>query len=63
MTPTPGIRGTFSPDSTEASTPGAASRPTIYFADVSRLWHSEVPKVLQTHEAQRRAVRENLGLA
>ena len=63
MTPKPGIRGMFSPDSTEPSTPGAASKPTISFADVSKLWHSEVPKVLQAHEEQRRLVRESLGLA
>ena len=63
MTPNPGTRGMFSPDSTEPSTPGADSRPTISSADVSRLWHSEVPKVLQAHEEQRRLVRENLGLA
>ena len=63
MTLNPGTHGMFSPDSTEPSIPGADSRLTISSADVSRLWQSKVPKVLQAHEAQRRTVRENLGLA
>ncbi len=63
MTPTPGIRGTFSPDSTEASTPGAVSKPTISFADLSKLWRNEVPKLIQAHEEDRLEVRRSLGLA
>ncbi len=63
MTPEPGIRGMFSPDSTEASTPGAVSKPTISFADFSRLWRSELPKVIQAQEADRMEARRILGLA
>jgi len=66
MTPKPGTRETFSQDSTEASTPsphGDAAKPTISFADFSKLWRNEVPKVIQAHEEHRMEVRRNLGLA
>jgi hypothetical protein len=63
MNPKPGTRETFSQDSTEPSTPGDAAKPTISFADFSRLWRSEVPKVIQAHEEHRQEVRRSLGLA
>jgi len=63
MTPEPGTRGMCSQDSTEASTPGAALKPTISFADVSSLWRTEVPKVVQAHEEDRLEARRVLGLA
>lgn len=59
----PGTRETFSQDSIEPLTPGDAAKPTISFADFSRLWLSEVPKVIQAHEEHRLEVRKNLGLA
>ena len=62
MTLNPGTRGMFSPASTEPSIPGGSSKPSISSADVSRLWHSEVPKVLQAHQEQRMEVRRDLGL-
>jgi hypothetical protein len=62
MTPKPGTRETCSQDSTDRSIPGAAAKPTISFADFSRLWRSEVPKVIQAHEEHRMEVRRNLGL-
>jgi hypothetical protein len=52
----------FSQDSTEPSTPGAEARPTISFADVSRLWQHEVPKLIRAHEEDRLEVRRSLGL-
>jgi hypothetical protein len=55
-----------SPDSIEASTsshPGVEAKPTISFADFSKRWLSEVPKVVQAHEEHRLEVRRNLGLA
>ena len=58
----PGTRETFSLDSTEPSTLGDAAKPTISFADFSKLWLSEVPKVIQAHEEHRQEVRRNLGL-
>ena len=66
MNPKPGTRETFSQDSTDPSTPsplGDAAKPTISFADFSKLWLSEVPKVIQAHEEHRLEVRRNLGLA
>ena len=63
MTPEPGTREMSSPGSTERSTPGAEAKPTISFADVSRLWRSEVPKLIQAHEEDRLEVRRSLGLA
>ena len=63
MTPKPGTRAMCSQDSTEPSTPGAAAKPTISFADFSKLWRSEVPKVIQAHEEHRQEVRRNLGLS
>ena len=63
MTPEPGTRGTYSQDSTEPSTPGAEAKPTISFADLSKLWRNEVPKLIQAHEADRMEVRRSLGLA
>ena len=58
----PGTRETFSLDSTEPSTSGDAVKPTISFADFSKLWLSEVPKVIQAHEEHRQEVRRNLVL-
>jgi hypothetical protein len=52
----------FSQDSTEPSTPGAEAKPTISFADVSKLWQNEVPKLIQAHEEDRLEVRRSLGL-
>jgi len=66
MTPKPGTRETCSQDSIEPSTAsprGAEAKPTISFADFSKLWRSEVPKVVQAHEEHRMEVRRNLGLA
>ncbi len=66
MTPEPGTRGMYSQDSTEASTPsprGAEAKPTISFAELSKLWRNEVPKLIQAHEADRLEVRRSLGLA
>ncbi len=63
MTPKPGIRETFSPDSTEHSTTGDEAKRTISFAAFSSLWRNEVPKLVQAHEEHRLEVRRNLGLA
>jgi hypothetical protein len=63
MNPKPGTREMCSQDSTEPSTPGAEAKPTISFADFSKLWHREVPKVIQAHEEHRQEVRRSLGLA
>jgi hypothetical protein len=63
MTPKPGTREMCSQGSIEASTPGAEARPTISFADFSRLWLDEVPKLVRAHEEHRLEVRRNLGLA
>jgi hypothetical protein len=52
-----------SQDSTDPLTPGDAPKPTISFATFSKLWRSEVPKVIQAHEENRLEVRRNLGLA
>ena len=62
MTPKPGTRETSSQDSTDRSTTGAEAKPTISFADFSKLWRNEVPKVVQAHEEHRLEVRRNLGL-
>ena len=62
MTPKPGTREMCSLDSTDHSTLGAAAKPTISFADFSKLWRSEVPKVIQAHEEHRMEVRRSLGL-
>ena len=62
MTPKPGTRGMCSQDSTEPSTLGAEAKPTISFADFSKLWQNEVPKVIQAHEEHRLEVRRSLGL-
>jgi hypothetical protein len=63
MTPKPGTREMFSQDSIEHSTHGAEAKPTISFTDFSKLWRSEVPKVIQAHEEHRLEVRRTLGLA
>jgi hypothetical protein len=63
MTPKPGTREMCSQDSIEPSTPGDAVNPTISFADFSKLWRNEVPKVIQAHEEHRLEVRRSLGLA
>jgi len=63
MNPKPGTREMSSQDSTDPSMPGADMKPTISFADFSKLWRSEVPKVIQAHEEHRLEVRRNLGLA
>ena len=63
MTPKPGTREMSSLDSTEPSTLGEEAKRTISFADFSKLWHSEVPKVIQAHEEHRLELRRNLGLA
>ena len=62
MTPKPGTREMCSQGSTEHSTNGAEVKPTISFADFSRLWQSEVPNVVQAHEEHRLEVRRSLGL-
>ena len=62
MIPKPGTREMSSQDSIEHSIPGAAAKPTISFADFSKLWRSEVPKVIQAHEEHRQEVRRSLGL-
>ena len=65
MTLKPGTRETSSPDSTDPSTTsalGAEAKPTISFADFSKLWHHEVPKLVQAHEEHRLEVRRSLGL-
>ena len=62
MIPKPGTREMCSQGSIEASTNGAEAKPTISFADFSRLWQSEVPKVVRAHEAHRLEVRRSLGL-
>ena len=62
MTLKPGTREMSSPDSTEPSMPGAEAKPTISFADFTKLWHHEVPKLVQTHEEHRLEVRRSLGL-
>ena len=59
----PGTRETSSQDSTDLSSPGDEATPIISFADFSRLWRSEVPKLIQAHEEHRLEVRRNLGLA
>ena len=59
----PGTREMFSQDSIEHSTLGVEAKPTISFADFSKLWRNEVPKVIQAHEEHRLEVRRNLGLA
>ncbi len=63
MTAKPTSREMCSQDSIERSTPGDEAKPIISFADFSRLWRSEVPKVVQAHEEHRLEVRRNLGLA
>lgn len=63
MIPKPGTREMSSPASTEASTPGVEAKPTISFADFSKLWRREVPLVVKTHEEYRLEVRRSLGLA
>ena len=63
MIPKPGTRETFSQDSTDPLTPGVEAKPTISFADFTKLWRNEVPKVIQAHEEHRMEVRRNLGLA
>jgi len=63
MNPKPGTREMSSQDSTEPSTPGVEAKPTISFADFSKLWRNEVPKVVQAHEEHRLELRRNLGLA
>jgi len=62
MTPKPGTREMCSQDSTDHSMPGVEVKPTISFADFSKLWRIEVPKVVQAHEDHRMEVRRNLGL-
>jgi hypothetical protein len=65
MTFKPGTREMYSQDSIEASTSshhGGEAKPTISFADFSKRWRSEVPKVVQAHEDHRQEVRRNLGL-
>ena len=62
----PGTREMFSQDSIEHSTSsphGAEAKPTISFADFAKLWHSEVPKLVQAHEEHRMEVRRSQGLA
>jgi hypothetical protein len=63
MIPKPGTRETFSLDSIDPLTPGVEAKPTISFADFTKLWRNEVPKVVQAHEEHRLEVRRNLGLA
>ena len=63
MTAKPTSRETCSQDSTERSILGEEARPIISFADVSKLWRSEVPKVVKAHEEHRLEVRRSLGLA
>jgi hypothetical protein len=63
MIPKPGTREMCSQDSIEHSTLGVEAKPTISFADFSKLWRNEVPKVIQAHEEHRLEVRRNLGLA
>ena len=63
MTLKPGTREMCSPDSTEPSTSGVEAKPTISFADFTKLWHHEVPKLVQAHEEHRLEVRRILGLA
>ena len=64
MTAKPTSREMSSQDSTERSIPGEEAKPIIIsFADFSKLWRSEVPKVVQAHEEHRLEVRRNLGLA
>jgi hypothetical protein len=63
MIPKPGTREMSSQDSTEPSTTGAEAKPTISFADFTKLWRSEVPKLVQAHEEHRLEVRRSLGLA
>lgn len=63
MTPKPGTREMCSQDSIEPSTAGAEAKPAISFADFTKRWRSEVPKVIQAHEEHRLEVRKNLGLA
>lgn len=62
MTHQPGTRATFSPASTEPSTPGDAPKPTISSSDFLKMWQEEVPKVVQAHKEHHRQVREALGL-
>lgn len=63
MIPKPGTREMSSQDSIERLSPGVEAKPTISFSDFSRLWRSEVPKVIQAQEDHRLAVRRSLGLA
>jgi hypothetical protein len=62
MTHKLGTRETFSLDSTVPSTHGDGERPSVSSGDFAKLWHSEVPKVIQMHQEERLQVRKALGL-
>lgn len=63
MTHRHGTRETFSQDSTAPSIHGDGERPSVSSGDFARLWHSEVPKVIQMHQEERLQLRKALGLS